>query len=227
MITVDDPWPPALDQGSMSSLPAGQIASLYDRLLDRLKEINDASRKSILGLLLVTTAVELLNRAAISNVAIGGFEVSDLSVVRKILPMVAAYFIYDLVVHGFRFYYTRAVVSEIDRIYSSQLSAHRLTRISYPIAPSLFGPLAWYQSKSSMFPIVAAFNVVLRAGTVLTPLLLELWWYTKLFNTFGLDDVLLWVSSSLSAAFIAFAAVLVVEGVKRGVLRRENFFQGR
>lgn len=43
---------------------------------------------------------ELLTRASIQKVSLAGFEISDLSGVRKVLPLLVAYYLYEIVFYG-------------------------------------------------------------------------------------------------------------------------------
>jgi hypothetical protein len=216
-------WPPQLP----AEVTPEQASALYDRLLQRLKDVTDASRRSALGLILVAIVWELLDRAAISEVSVGGFQISDLSVVRRVLPVVGAYFIFDLVSNGFRYYYTRDVVVEMDKHYSTRLHDVDVTRLCYPVPPSLFGPLVWYRTNTPRASLVAAFNAALRLGSVTIPVLLEVRWYVRLFADFGPDDLLLWLSLVCSTGLIMFAGLLAIEGVDRGIIGPSRFLRGQ
>jgi hypothetical protein len=110
-------------------------------LLATVKDISDAEKRSALLALLVAATFELLDRAAIVNAQVGPFQIKDLSVIQKALPVVFAYLVYDLVVLGLRFMYSRAVYLGITRLFDPSLSSTKLDRLLLPHASSLFGPL--------------------------------------------------------------------------------------
>lgn len=61
------------------------------------REVTTGIGRVITSVLLLMAAFELLVRASIEKVSIGPLELGDLSLLRKALPVVIAYYFYDLV----------------------------------------------------------------------------------------------------------------------------------
>ena len=66
--------------------------------MERLKNLNTSLRRSVFELLLIAAIIQLLDLTAISEFQLGPTQLSDLTLVHKFLPVVAAYLIYDIVV---------------------------------------------------------------------------------------------------------------------------------
>jgi hypothetical protein len=197
-----------------------QAERFYCRLLERMKDLADASRRDAYLLLLVAACMELLNRAAIVDVSLGPFAVNDISLVHKVLPVVAAFLVYDISANGVRYLYTRKLANSVVDDYQPALSAaSTYSRLTYPLASSLYGPLPWYQERVRIRPIVAM-TAALRIGAVILPPVLMISWFWRLFSTYGADDVLVWISACFTAGFVIFAALVVLEALTARMFRR-------
>jgi hypothetical protein len=212
-------FPELLQAMSDPPLP-DQVERFYTRLLERMKDLTDSSRRSIYLLLLISASVELLDQAAVSNVQIGPFQVHDLSFIQKALPVVGGFLIYELATNGVRYLYTRRLANSLIEQFQPALSAiGHYPRLVYPLASSLFGPLAWYQQDHARFRLIKVSTAVLRVGSLAIPPLLELRWYWRLFETHGFRDVLVWLSVCFTLGFVAFASLVVWTSVKTGMIR--------
>jgi hypothetical protein len=197
-----------------------QAERFYGRLLERMKDLTDASRRDVYLLLLVAACMELLNRAAIVDVSLGPFKVSDISLVHKILPLVAGFLVYDLSTNGVRYLYTRKLANAVVEEYQPAFSAAgTYPRLTFPPASSLYGPLPWYQERIRIRPIVAM-TAALRIGAITLPPLLMAWWFWRLFSVYGADDVLVWISVCVTAGFVVLAALVVLEAMAADMFRR-------
>lgn len=156
---------------AMSDLPLPeQVERFYTRLLERMKDLSDSSRRSVYLLLLVSASIELLDQAAISDIQIGPFQVHDLSFIRKALPVIGGYLIYELSANGVRYLYSRRLANAIVEQYQPELSAvGQYPRLIYPLASSLFGPLPWHQSDHIRLSLITVFTAVLRIGSLAIP----------------------------------------------------------
>jgi hypothetical protein len=198
-------------------LPQG-VSQYYDQLLHRIEDITGSVRRSVVWLLLITAAIELLNRTAISRLQVGPFEVSDLSVARIFLPLVGAYLVFDIIVTQIRNFYSRRLLYAINRTYRPTLYQSGFDVLTLPQYSPLMDPLPLRRSNTILYRALTAFALTLMMGSVLTPFLLILYWYVVLFRAFGTDDVLLWISTLAAAGFVIFAALMMLELFGRALI---------
>lgn len=211
---------PELSQAMSDPPLPDQVERFYTRLLERMKDLTDSSRRSIYVLLLVSASVELLDQAAVSDVQIGPFQVHDLSFVQKALPVIGGFLIYELATNGVRYLYTRRLANSlIEQFQPALFAIGHYPRLVYPLSSSLFGPLAWYQQDHAKFRLIKVSTAGLRVGSLAIPPLLELSWYWRLFETYGFRDVLVWLSLSFTLGFVAFAGLIVWTSIKTGMVR--------
>jgi hypothetical protein len=173
-----------------------------------MKDVTDAGRRSALLALLVMAAFLLLDRAAVTSAQVGPFQIKDLSLIQKALPVLFAYLIYDLSATGIRFLYSRAVHEEITRLIEPPLSATRLDRLLLPHSSPLYGPM-YFGTDQRLNRIARLFTALLRLGSLLSVLLIEAYALYRLFKVFGDRDPLVWLSTAFSTGFVLFAAVIL------------------
>jgi hypothetical protein len=183
-----------------------------------MKDTTENNRRSVLALLLVTGSAELLNRAAISGLQLGPFQISDLSLIRIVLPAVASYLFYDIMTNSIRNIYSRRLLSLVNNVYRPSLYAGQFARLTYPQGSSLFGPFTWYESTTRTYGAIQRITAVLRAGSVLTPLALVSYWYARLFRSFGFSNVLLWISLLAATGFLVFSILIFIEAVRSDLI---------
>jgi hypothetical protein len=176
-----------------------------------MKDIADAQRRSVFLALLIAATMELFNRAAVSNVQVGPFQISDLSLIRKFLPVLFAYLMYDIVVLGLRYLQSWAVWVEILRVFDGALSSSGLQRLLLPVGPSLYGPL-FFPERGKLEALAQLFTAVLRLGSLVFPLIIEVYAISILFISFGVNDLLVWLSAIVSAAFLLYGVILFIAG---------------
>jgi len=206
----------------------GPAALQYlNELRTQMQEISKSSRQTALLLLLTAAAFELLNRAAVANAEIGPFQIKDLSLIQKVLPVIFAYFIYDAFVLGARYLYSMRVADEITRTFQPSLSDAVLDRLLYPQGSSLFGPMLWHKSNSSMYRLTTAFTMVLRVGSVVSPILIEIYAFSSLRNRFGLNDVVVAFSLIFSLGFIAFSVLILLTSLRDGLIPLTRLLEPR
>jgi hypothetical protein len=134
-----------------------------------MKDIADAQRRAAFLALLIAATMELFNRAAISNVQVGPFQISDLSLIRKFLPVLFAYLMYDIAVLGVRYLQSWAVWVEILKEFDKALSSSGLQRLLLPVGPSLYGPL-FFPERGRLEALAQLFTKLLRLGSLAFPL---------------------------------------------------------
>ena len=196
-----------------------QAERFYSRLIERMKDLNDGSRRHVYVLLLVAGIMELLDRAVISEAQLGPFKISDLSVIRKVLPVVAGYLIYELCANGIRYLQSRRIANTVVQHFQPKMHAMgHYPRLTYPIASPLFGPFPWHESKTWAFRSITLFTLILRTGSLAAPVLLETWWFVRLFQTYGAADPLVWASAIATSGFMVFAGLLILEGLASNMI---------
>jgi hypothetical protein len=168
--------------------------------------------------LVVAGIIELLNRAAVSDVQLGGFTVTDLSVIRKVLPMVAAYLIYDITACSTRNIYSSRILGAINRTYRPALHKSRYAILAHPRGSSFFGPFSWHKSDTKTYKAIEMLVAVLRVGSMATPVVLLAYWFTLMFRAFGFEDPLVWLSAGVSGGFTALAVLVVIEGIRSNLI---------
>lgn len=201
-----------------------EAAELYAGVLETYREMADASRRTIVGLLVVAGVSELLNRAAISGFQVGPLSVTDVSSIRKILPAVAAYLAYEITACSVQAMHSRRVLNAINETFRPGLHASRYDRLTYPRQSSFFGPLSWYESSTSLNKVISLLAAVIRIGSMVVPVLLLIRWLVILFDAFGFTDLLIVASGVVSIGFIILSVLVVIECVRGGLINGRSLF---
>jgi hypothetical protein len=174
-----------------------------------MKDISDAQRRSVFLLLLTAATFELLNRAAIINAQVGPFQIKDLSLIQKALPVLFAFLIYDSVMLGVRFLFMRAVYHEATRICAKGLHSTGLNRLLIPHSSSLFGPLL-FPTGDRLDRTLRISTRVLQWAAFITPFFIEVYSLFRLFREFGRRDVIVWLSALFSVVFLLYAIAIAI-----------------
>ena len=188
-------------------------------LRGRMKDISESSRRTVLLMLLVAATFELLDRAAVTNVQAGPFQIKDLSLIQRVLPVIFAYLIYEETVLGVRYLYSMSIASEIARTFQPALKSSTLDGPLNPQGSPLFGPMLWHRSASRSYRLLALFTIVLRLGSLTAPLIIEAYAFYRLFRLFGAGDIIVWISVIFSFGFTLFAALVILTGLQDGLIR--------
>jgi hypothetical protein len=191
-----------------------------------LKGLNSSIRRSVFGLLLIAAIVELLDLTAISNFQLGPIQFSDLTLVHKLLPVVASYLIYDVWLTAIRYAYALGIAAKFDRIFRPGLAASPFVGLIYPSAPNILVPLPPYKHKTVVLRLIQNFNLFFKVAVSITPFLLVAYWYVRLFSEFGYRDFALYVSAALSIYMLLYAALLAWQGGKERILNARNIVYG-
>src|SRR4051794_32340852 len=100
-----------------------------------------ATTRKVLGLLLLTTAAfELIRRAQVKEATIAGVKISDLSNVEKVLPVVVAYFVFQLVALHTTTVYFQRIHTRFHAVLHPELRKRRLHVALRPIASLWWEP---------------------------------------------------------------------------------------
>jgi hypothetical protein len=168
-----------------------------------MREANAAFGRIALISLILVAVFELLARAAISKVSIGPFEIADLSLVQKGLPVAVAYAFYDYMSIGNYIVACFVLHNAVLEYTSPEMINRRLDYFLAPRAHSLTGSelftdfpgkRSFTNYASNYFFLVTAF---LGAA-------FQVYAYYVLFRQFHFTDVLVWVGLALSVFFLIY-----------------------
>jgi hypothetical protein len=180
-----------------------------------VKDLAEGMRRSALLLVVTAIAFELINQAAIAGAQIGPFQVRDLSLVQKALPVMSAYLAYDAVSLGLRYVYSWQVYQGILRLTHEPVWLAWLDTLLRPPTSSLLGPppLA-LQAGGRLDRLAFMLSRGLRSVALGSSVVVEAYMFVRLFQRFGPDDIVLWASAALSAGFFVYAGVLYLVGLR-------------
>jgi hypothetical protein len=210
-------FPQDADEAGRTENPTA-IAYLSE-LRSRMKDLSESSRRTVVLLLLVAAVFQLLDQAAVVSVQAGPFQIRDLSLIQRVLPLIFAYLIYDATVFGVRYLYSLRVASEIARSCQPSIKSSSLDALLNPQGSPLFGPMLWHRSKSRQYRLLTGLTLVLRLGSLLVPLMIEVYAFYRLFEVFGRRDEVIWISALISFGFIVLAAMVILTGLRDGLIR--------
>jgi hypothetical protein len=173
-----------------------------DTLQSSKEKSQDQSRLLTLQLFLLFFAFELLTRAAVSEVSIGYFKISDLTLVIKILPVIICYTYYELISMG-----------SLRRLKSIMLFELIQSELKPPknddLAPIMFFGTSYeaeeliarnIEGKTSI--IVESLTLPLKLAIILGPILFIIYAYYRIFATYGFGDILSWIFLPVSLSFL-------------------------
>ena len=188
-------------------------------LLSNMKDNTEALSRSISFMLLIALMFELITRAAISDVQVGPFQLQDLSLLQRSLPVIFAYLIYNVLVHQLRTEYTWTAAQSLMRELHPSLRFTGLDSLLFPKRTSLRG--FWFFPSGTWLDSVSTFfKKVLHYGSLLVALLFECYAFYELFRRFGLHDWIVWASLTFAIAFLAYGtlAYLTKRQMRKGKL---------
>src|SRR5262249_13710442 len=87
--------------------------------------------------------------------------------------------------NGIRYLQSRRIANAVVQHFQPKMYAMgHYPRLTYPLTSPLFGPFPWHESKTLAFRLIGLFTLILRTGSLTAPVLLEGWWFVRLFQTF-------------------------------------------
>ena len=147
---------------------------------------------------------ELLTRSAIEKISIAGFEVNDLSLIQRAIPLIIAYFFYDLVnlilLQGDH----RAAHGELLKILHRDIWDTELDMLLWPRTPSLLRTSRLGRKETRLD---ALFQSSLTVAVVFAGILFEVYAFYIQFGLYGFKDILVWITVVLSVAFVAYGLI--------------------
>jgi len=167
----------------------------------------------------VAFGMELFRQAILRDVTIGPFEVQDLSVFQKVLPVVAAYLIYALWVTALETMRPSSFLYRLHVLHRPRLESSNFATVGFPLAPPLLqGIPRWLRTRGALGFVSTVFLRVFSLARLVVPWILVATWYVELFRRFGFHDLTTWVSLLLAASFLGYTVVILLLARRRGVL---------
>jgi hypothetical protein len=155
----------------------------------------------IIALMLV---FELLTRSSIEKISIAGFEINDLSLIQRAIPLIIAYYFYDLInlilLQGDH----RAAHGELIRILHRDIWDTELDMLLWPRTPSLLRTSRLGRRETKLDTL---FQSALTVAVVFAGIMFEAYAFYIQFRIFGFKDVLVWITVILSIAFTAYGLI--------------------
>lgn len=163
----------------------------------------EAATSNALGaMVILAIVIELLHRTAVGEVSFLGVKVTDLVLVRKLLPVGLAYFFFATLSHfAAHRLYTECLYEIARRIHPS-LAEKKLWRFLIPLSPIRTFTTVEALSEGKLRLAFSALSVPIFLAILFGPLLFIVYSYWTAFVAFGPKDLLLWISVALSLLFI-------------------------
>jgi hypothetical protein len=170
-----------------------------DLLRENLRDLSSAFARSLTLGLLVVAAFELLARAAVGKAALGPFEVNDLSLVEKALPVVGSYIFFDITNTSVRGGEVNGVYRRILESLHPDLAEVGLVILATPYRSSLIPQrLPGVNDSALRRNLSVGINGML---TIALPIWL-IYAYSILLRKFGLLDISIWIAVALSLVYV-------------------------
>jgi hypothetical protein len=175
------------------------IGPYLDHLRENLRDIGSAYGRSFTFVLLVIAAFELFARAAVDKASLGPFEVTELSLIQKALPVIGSYFFYDLAVIGIRGAQVNNVYGRILRLLHPEFHRAGLLILIPPHRSSLVPQRMPGQRTNGLYErLSSALYYLVIFGIPCW----DVYAFIILFGNFHISDVTLWIAFVISVLYI-------------------------
>ena len=169
------------------------------------RDICSSISRTIAFIVLSAGAFELLSRAAIATASIGPFEIKDLSLVQKLLPVMIAYFFYDLANLYYQHSQYLTVHELVVRVTHKDFQEADLDLYLEPRVTSMYHP-AWLRREYDR-PLYYFTTLIWLIG-LFGITAFQIYAFYRNFRTFGFDDLLNYVSLAVAVLFMSFGTYL-------------------
>jgi hypothetical protein len=180
-----------------------------EKLEVSMNETAQAERKSMVILLVIAAAFELIRRTAVEEIQFAVLQVKDFSLIEKVLPLLFAYYLYEIVILSIRIGYGLRTHSIIIELVNPGLRRTNLDRLITPRTASLFGPVG-IGSEGPVGHLMSIPGNLLRTIVFLLLVGAEVYMLFWLFRLSGSRDFVVWCVSVVSLSFLAYAAAIYV-----------------
>lgn len=187
----------------------GYVIEYLETLRDNQRQLGTDIKQAALLLLLLVVIFELITRAAVAEVTLGVFKVSDVTLIYRAIPAIVAYLCHNLMFLMILRKKTETVHDSIikkvyEPIYNNNLFAYltphygSLTNDNY---------LADNNSKSGSF--LSALSLITGGILILTLLGFQIYAFYHLFVKFTTSNVFVWLSLVVSLMFLIRALIVI------------------
>lgn len=184
-----------------SELPKEYLA----RIQETLDRIEDHLRNATSWLIILTVAFESFSRAIISEVSLGPFKINDLSIIHKAIPVLVAYYFFDLSSLIDRRSRLRVLHKAILDHINKSISENKLDKYLIPRFNLIFYTLDYQNNKPlEKLQTFLAKSVAIFVLVIL-PITFESYAYYRLFTHYGFYDFVSWAS-------IVITFILLLQG---------------
>jgi hypothetical protein len=200
----------ARERADVFSNPANKeyAADYIKDLRENWRSVDLALGRSITITMLIIVVFELLARSAINKVVVSGFEIKDLTLIRTALPVLVAYYFYDLSNLLYMDSDFEKIHSRIVEILHRDVSDENLDYFLRPRQPSILGALLLGRDNKAVGLLNSALGISLYAGIVLYEVYAYYLEFTRLKTTLPL----LITALVLSALFIFYGLFVMFGG---------------
>jgi hypothetical protein len=182
------------------------------------REVNSAISRVLVLTLLPAGVFELLVRAAVEKVSFGGFEITDVSMIGKILPLLIACNFYRLsgLLAAEDDY--RAVYQIATRLLHQKVYDQDLEYFLMPQALSVHRPTSFsiYTNRSRFDQVFNRVSMVFAYSIYFAIIVFEMYAFYFQFRRLHIEDFLLWMTLGLSFLFIAGALGIFLKRIFEG-----------
>jgi hypothetical protein len=166
---------------------------------ENFRDLSSAFGRSITYALLIVAAFELITRAALDGANLGPFELSDLSLVQKALPILGSYFYYDIGALGRRGGHIGLVYLRILQLQHPDFSKSDLLILISPHRSSMIPQRMFGSSYSGLHARLG--RALYSIFSIALPIWL-LYAFSELFDRFHMSDITVWIALAMSLLFV-------------------------
>jgi hypothetical protein len=189
---------------------------LVDHLEETRENIRESSRQAswhLAMLFAVFLLSELLRNQAATEVDVGVIKISDMSLVSRVLPVVAAWSYYSMTGFILLTYLLRGLHDKVIQSRHPVLHGNAIKELLVPTSRlGIFNVLSEFASEITGWhgTVMAVFVGITFVVVLAAPLLMCSYMVFTLFMTFGLADWLTWSAAALTIVFLLQGAFNIV-----------------
>lgn len=181
-----------------------------DVLRTNLRACSEAFDRRVRFLMIAILVSEFVAHSVVSEIAVGGSKISDLSVIEKLMPAAVAYAYYSMM-HAV--VYRRLLEDAHDESMKRALPAfyeNQLHHFALPPSVLHVERIIAADSTGRFHRLAAGASWPFLAGLALGPAFYVAYSVANGFSRFGGSDPLMWISTVVGALFLAQVVVLFV-----------------
>lgn len=182
-------------------------------LFDSWQNISKSLNKIVVLIFVLAAASELLIYQPASKLAIGSFTFTNTSSVQILIPAIVTYIVYDGYLLTMRWVDHKNAYIAITKEFTPKIYENDLDLLIRPPLPALWNIGSTSQATIALTSEKFAAGTTRFFGIIaifIFPLTFEIQIYDHLFTKYGIHDLLLWVSVSITAALMVSAFINLV-----------------